>query len=475
MTAGRTNSERQGPGPYDFPNRFPAILTLGTRLHSSTIDLILAPYELPWASLTLLVTALWAWALSRSLVETSALAALFLVFTKGLNLFQKEKRLDHRASLLKVTGAWIFSVAIGTYFAGVNGALATTGAAITTYLVLAATGIYVRKYKKSFIVIGRQSKISTAICAAILDPRGVLKDFYQISNHHGRDAQDWGTVILADGPLTREMTTFLTNAHLSGVNIVAAREFYQEIFGRVPVFGELDDLRILIDIQSRLPFSELAMRGFDIFIAGVALLLAIPIILIISVLIKLDSEGPIFFLHDRQGKRGLPFKMVKFRTMVEKSSHPNHHFTINADPRVTKVGRTLRHFHLDELPQLINVLRGEMSLVGPRPDVVAFAQKMSEVIPAYNLRYIVRPGMTGLAQLNQGYVLGDVESTLGKMSYDFTYLTKRSLWTDLNILLRTAFFIWNDTSYTQRTQHVDPVDALPPSSEDTASRGSNVA
>ena len=125
-------------------------------------------------------------------------------------------------------------------------------------------------------------------------------------------------------------------------------------------------------------------------------------------------------------------------------------FTSAADPRITKVGKFLRKFHLDEIPQFLNVLTGEMSLVGPRPEVMYFARQMSDAIPAYSLRYLVKPGLTGLAQVSQGYALDNVEDTKIKLSYDLFYIKHRNVFFDLLLILKTFFFIWNDNTYRDR-------------------------
>jgi lipopolysaccharide/colanic/teichoic acid biosynthesis glycosyltransferase len=134
--------------------------------------------------------------------------------------------------------------------------------------------------------------------------------------------------------------------------------------------------------------------------------------------------------------------MIKFRTMRHEAELPAEvSFTRIGDRRVTSIGRLLRRTHLDELPQLINIVRGEMSLVGPRPETVEFARRMDAELPLYELRYLVRPGLTGHAQLMQGYAMDTVTDTRAKLAYDLYYLRNYSLRLDLQILMRTVLFL----------------------------------
>jgi lipopolysaccharide/colanic/teichoic acid biosynthesis glycosyltransferase len=182
-----------------------------------------------------------------------------------------------------------------------------------------------------------------------------------------------------------------------------------------------------------------AKRLVDILVSAAAIVLLAPFMAAIAVVIKLSSPGPVLFVQTRQGRFFEPFQMLKFRTMRHDSTDAS--FTRVGDDRVTAAGRSLRRFHLDELPQLFNILRGEMSLVGPRPEAVEFAQKMDVEIALYELRYLVRPGLTGHAQVKQGYAMDTVLDTREKLAYDLFYLCNYSLRLDLQILLRTLFVL----------------------------------
>jgi len=183
-------------------------------------------------------------------------------------------------------------------------------------------------------------------------------------------------------------------------------------------------------------------RLSDLVMSAVGLIVLSPLLLAIIVAIRLTSPGPVFFVQERQGRYFRPFRMLKFRTMRhDEEVQADTSFARIGDSRVTSVGRALRRTHLDELPQLVNVLRGEMSVVGPRPEAIDFARNMHEMIPLYELRYLVRPGLTGHAQLKQGYAADTVIDTQTKLSYDLYYLCNYSLRLDVRLLLRTAFFL----------------------------------
>ena len=200
----------------------------------------------------------------------------------------------------------------------------------------------------------------------------------------------------------------------------------------------------LIDIMpDYMPLWErAAKRLFDIFVALLALTVISPILLIIAIAIKLDSKGPVLFTQERVGKNGKPFKVIKFRTMIQDAeANTGPVWATEADPRITKVGRVLRHLRLDEIPQAINILRNEMSLVGPRPERKFFVDKISELYPLYPRRHQVKPGITGWAQVKQGYDT-TLEASRLKLKYDLFYLENISLRLDFKIIMYTIYVMF---------------------------------
>ena len=178
-------------------------------------------------------------------------------------------------------------------------------------------------------------------------------------------------------------------------------------------------------------------RLFDLFVASIALILLSPLLLIITILIKFDSSGPALFEQDRIGKDGKIFKMWKFRTMRNNAEiETGPVWADEEDPRVTSLGQFLRRAHLDELPQLINVFKGEMSLIGPRPERPEFLEMINGHIEHFNQRLDVRPGITGLAQVRYRYG-ASIKDAARKLKYDLLYI-KRMCWIlDFQIILWT--------------------------------------
>lgn len=177
----------------------------------------------------------------------------------------------------------------------------------------------------------------------------------------------------------------------------------------------------------------------DFVIAFVLGLFALPLIGLAALLVKLTSRGPVLYSQTRLGFNGRPFKIYKLRTMLHNCEHlTGPCWSTPGDPRITPVGKFLRDTHIDELPQLWNVLHGHMSLVGPRPERPEFAAQLNAAIPLYNERLIVRPGVTGLAQV-QLPPDTDLEGVRRKLAYDLNYVQQISFWLDLKILAATCF------------------------------------
>lgn len=156
--------------------------------------------------------------------------------------------------------------------------------------------------------------------------------------------------------------------------------------------------------------------------------------------IKLESSGSVFFWQKRVGMNGKTFNMMKFRSMTSDSEQHGSQFAQSNDMRVTRVGKFIRKFRIDETPQLWNVIKGDMSIIGPRPEQESFVNEFNQTIPNYSLRHLVRPGITGLAQTEQGYV-ADADGTVTKLKYDLYYINNLSFMTDLQITLKTIYTI----------------------------------
>ena len=227
-----------------------------------------------------------------------------------------------------------------------------------------------------------------------------------------------------------------------GVTVMPMPVLYEQITGRVPIEHVGERLWALVlphEGRSRL-FSayEVIKRGLDIAFALVGLMLFALLLPVLALVIVLDSRGPVFYRQERIGRAGHVFRIVKLRTMItgaEAVTGPQ--WAQAGDPRVTRVGRLLRKTRLDEVPQLLNVLRGEMSLIGPRPERPAFIAMLAAEIPFYRTRLAVKPGLTGWAQVRYRYG-SSTEDALRKLQYDMYYIRHQSLALDLSIMLKTV-------------------------------------
>jgi lipopolysaccharide/colanic/teichoic acid biosynthesis glycosyltransferase len=242
-----------------------------------------------------------------------------------------------------------------------------------------------------------------------------------------------GVVADLRADLPAEWEKFLAACALKGLPVYHSKHVVESLTGRVEIEHLSEN-----SLGSLLPSSVYLRfkRAVDTAAAVAVLPLIVPIGLIIALLVKREDGGPIFFTQPRMGHGGEVFTIVKFRTM--RSDMPEGSpFTLGEDPRVTRIGRFLRRYRIDEFPQVLNILRGEMSWIGPRPESLPLSERYEERIPFYSYRHIVRPGITGWAQVQQGYA-AQVEAVTGKLHYDFFYIKHFSPWLDLLITARTV-------------------------------------
>ncbi|MEW6447514.1 MAG: sugar transferase [Bacillota bacterium] len=221
----------------------------------------------------------------------------------------------------------------------------------------------------------------------------------------------------------------------AGRDVYVVPELYEVMLTGAKVI-ELEDLPVLRVEDIRMSIVQAAVkRAVDIGVTSVILLVAGPLLILIALLVRLSSPGPVFYLQERVGLRGRLFRLLKFRTMVDNAEKDTGPVLAQAnDPRITRLGRILRATRLDELPQLFNVLIGEMSLVGPRPERPVFVDEYTRAHPAYHYRHLVKPGLTGMAQVYGRYTTSPED----KLRYDLYYIRNYSLLLDLKILLRTV-------------------------------------
>ncbi|MCL6751579.1 sugar transferase [Nostoc sp. CCCryo 231-06] len=262
---------------------------------------------------------------------------------------------------------------------------------------------------------------------------GSLNDLPQWSQ------QSWsGVIVTTPTELSSAQIQLLMQLRLSSVSIYGIPDICETLWQKLPSFLLQDnwlafgaDFNLTADI-----ISQKLKRLLDIVLAWLLFQFLSPLILLVVLAIKLDSPGPVFYTQMRSGLEGKPFKVYKFRSMYQDAEKGGVQWAQKRDPRITRVGRWLRLTRIDELPQILNVLWGEMSLIGPRPERPEFDIKLREEIPYYDLRYVVKPGITGWAQVMYPYG-ASVEDAYEKLAYDLYYIKNYSLALDLAIIFKT--------------------------------------
>lgn len=226
--------------------------------------------------------------------------------------------------------------------------------------------------------------------------------------------------------------------HESGVRVRTLLQFYEEWLGKLPV-GELERASLFFDISEvhQVRYARLKrLVDLAIGLVGlVALAIAVPVVWVLDLI---ANRGPLWYRQERVGRGGETFSILKFRTMAPgPAPAEGTEWTAQDDPRVTPFGRILRASHLDELPQMVNIVRGDLSVVGPRPEQPRYVRQLSATLPFYGMRHLVRPGLTGWAQVKYGYA-GDEEDSMEKLQYEFFYLRHQSVRFDLRVIGRTV-------------------------------------
>jgi lipopolysaccharide/colanic/teichoic acid biosynthesis glycosyltransferase len=330
----------------------------------------------------------------------------------------------------------------------------------TTFGVAAAVLLVSRaSYSGSMLLVGYLASVGVTFLLGYFNQRAAPRRMYyvpvgKISVVDDAPEIDWvrmiEPVVPADpdasivvdlrSPHSPEWERMLARAAISGIPVYHTKQLRESLTGRVQIEHLSEN-----SFGSLLP--ALGYRGIKRTIDIVACLVLLPLLLppmiVVALLVRASSPGPILFRQRRMGYRGISFDMMKFRTMLEQQATTSDAaarqsaMTLDADCRITRVGRILRHSRIDELPQMFNILRGEMSWIGPRPEAVPLSSWYESELPFYAYRHIVRPGITGWAQVNQGHVAG-LDDVLVKLHYDFYYIKFFSSWLDLLIALRTV-------------------------------------
>ena len=250
-----------------------------------------------------------------------------------------------------------------------------------------------------------------------------------------------GTVVAVDqrAVLSEETARFVSAFDRAGRPVDSFIDVYEEHTGRIPIVHLMEGWELTAPWQQTSIYEQFK-RPLDIILVLASSPVWVPLSLILGALVKLDSRGPAIFKQERVGRYGKSFTLYKFRSMVVDAEENGPRKTVVGDSRLTRMGQFMRKYRVDELPQLWNVLRGDLSLVGPRPEQRIFVDDYAERIPFYTNRHRVRPGVTGWAQVSFGYADDEV-GTIEKLSYDLYYVKHVSPWLDLSILGRSVWTV----------------------------------
>ena len=290
-------------------------------------------------------------------------------------------------------------------------------------------------HRASYDIIGFVDEDPKKIGESVVNPR-VIGDYAELSRIASQHQIDRVIVALPDRRGKLPVNSLL-ECKFQGILIHDGVNFYERLVGKIVVEDLKPSWFIFSSGFRQFRLTRITKRILDITLALPALLISLPLFIIIAPLIRLNSPGPVFFRQERVGEDGHVFTLMKFRSMREDAeAESGPVWAQHQDDRTTAVGRFLRNSRMDELPQLINVLKGDMSFVGPRPERPFFVEQLHKEIPFYSVRHTVKPGITGWAQINHHYDRS-IDDVRRKVKYDLEYVARRSLTVDLQIMART--------------------------------------
>ncbi len=257
---------------------------------------------------------------------------------------------------------------------------------------------------------------------------------FSVMSSPSEDVNEYaGIIVDSNEQLPAEWQQFIAEQLSIDMPVIDSVSAYESITGKSPLdhYGELAGHEFLLS-KTYLTTKRIIESLLIILSAPIT----VPLVIIVAIAVKLESKGPAFFVQRRVGKGGREFSMYKIRSMSLESEAHGAKFAGEDDPRITRIGRFIRKMRIDELPQFINILKGDMALIGPRPEQAAFVKQFEKSIPLYSFRHIVRPGITGWAQVTHGYA-ADEDETREKLAHDFFYVKNLSIWLDLDIVFKT--------------------------------------
>lgn len=296
-----------------------------------------------------------------------------------------------------------------------------------------------KKSKEVLSVVGAKASLNQTLETPIFLTNSCIS-IDSIDNFSVWSKQSWSGVLIDDTgqELSDEMVRVLMDMRLRGIYVYSLADFCEQFWHKIPPSYIQDDWFAFTSgfsiLHNRINVKLKQM--VDFCAAALLLITTLPLTLLMAIAIKLDSPGSIFYSQVRTGLNGKKFKVYKFRSMYQNAEQMGVQWAQKKDPRITKVGRLLRLTRMDELPQLLNILKGEMSLVGPRPERPEFDTSLRKEIPYYDVRYLVKPGITGWAQVCYPYG-ASIEDAYQKVAYDLYYIKNYSLFLDAAIALKT--------------------------------------
>jgi sugar transferase (PEP-CTERM system associated) len=300
---------------------------------------------------------------------------------------------------------------------------------------ISLAGEILRRPELQYKVVGFLDERGSAMSKTIVTP-GIIGAVSEVEEIAARESVDRVVISLAERRGVMPIRQ-LASLRLQGLPIEEAQSVYERLTGRLTLEQLQPSWLVLSEGFRKSRFALAAKRATDILVSGLLILLTLPLMLVVALAIMLESGRPVLFKQERVGLGGRRFKIWKFRSMTVGSDKDAPTWTAEGDSRITRVGAFIRKYRLDELPQLVNILRGEMSLVGPRPEVPYFCDLLEREIPFFNLRHSVRPGLTGWAQVKYQYG-ASLEQAKTKFEFDLFYIKHLSVLFDLTIILETA-------------------------------------
>jgi sugar transferase (PEP-CTERM system associated) len=292
----------------------------------------------------------------------------------------------------------------------------------------------VERVDTGFKVIGFITDHPERVGEKLVNP-SIIGDPFQILDIATKDRVD-RIIVALEERRGKFPDVQLLECKMRGIAIEEGIGFYEHLTGRLQVESLHPSFLIFSEGFKKSKLTMWTKRVTELAVSLIGLIFLSPIILVISLLVKIDSRGPVFYKQERVGERGKIFKVLKFRSMVENAEANGPVWAEQGDKRITRAGRWIRKWRLDEIPQMLNVLKGDMSFVGPRPERAYFVEKLREDIPFYDQRFSVKPGITGLAQIKYQYG-SSKDDALEKLRYDLYYIKNLSPIYDLLIIFET--------------------------------------